>query len=254
MEPITQKTSDELLNNQELNEDINDIGLPKSSLHSFVKEILTKNKVRGDKNIIPMLDKISRLYVTHISSFGAKICTDCGKKTLNLEHILEALKQMRFKKHIERLVKDLKNGEIDTSKYDQLEEDKKNENKNLKQLINKKKKRGGRKKKCFENEDERDEMKKMQAMMFEEARNDMNKQQEKNMMENFGNKNNYENIDDEDDNHYSVSGIYVYETVVVGTETVHHDEVGHYETKTVTEAYDEEVVVGQKCSECGAKK
>jgi histone H3/H4 len=198
MEPITQKTSDELINNQELNEDINDIGLPKSSLHSFVKEILTKNKVRGDKNIIPMLDKISRLYVTHISSFGAKICTDCGKKTLNLEHILEALKQMKFKKHIERLVKDLKNGEIDTSKYDQLEEDKKNENKNLKQLINKKKKRGGRKKKCFENEDERDEMKKMQAMMFEEARNDMNKQQEKNMMENFGNKNNYENIDDED--------------------------------------------------------
>ena len=160
MEPIVQKNSDELLNNQDINDDINDIGLPKSSLHSFVKEILTKNKVRGDKNIIPMLDKISRQYVTYISSYGAKICTECGKKTLNLEHILEALKKMKFEKHIEKLVEHLKkNGEIDTSKYDQLEDEKKNENKNLKQLINKKKKRGGTKKKYFEDENERDEMK-----------------------------------------------------------------------------------------------
>ncbi len=198
MEPSNQKNSEELLNDRDMQEDINDIGLPKSSLHSFVKEILTKNKVRGDKNIIPMLDKISKLYVTHISSFGAKICTDSGKKTLNLEHILEALKQMQFNKHIERLVKDLKNSEIDSSKYDQLEEDKKNENKNLKQLINKKKKRGGRKKKCFEDENERDQMKKMQEKMFEEARNDMNKQQEKTMLENIGYKRNDENNDEED--------------------------------------------------------
>ena len=187
MEPIAQSNSDEFLNNQEINDDINDIGLPKSSLHNFVKEILAKNKVRGDKNIIPMLDKISRQYVTYISSYGAKICTECGKKTLNLEHILEALKKMKFQKHIEKLVEHLKkNGEIDTSKYDQLEEEKKNENKNLKQLINKKKKRGGRKTKCFEDEKERDEMKRAQAEMFEEARNDMNRQQEQNQMENFG--------------------------------------------------------------------
>jgi histone H3/H4 len=187
MEPIDQNNSDDFLNNQEMNEDINDIGLPKSSLHNFVKEILAKNKVRGDKNIIPMLDKISRQYVTYISSYGAKICTECGKKTLNLEHILEALKKMKFQKHIEKLVEHLKkNGEIDTSKYDQLEDEKKNENKNLKQLINKKKKRGGRKAKCFEDEKERDEMKRAQAKMFEEARNDMNRQQEQNQMENFG--------------------------------------------------------------------
>ena len=198
MEPLSPKTSEEILNNQELNEDINDIGLPKSSLHSFVKEILSKNKVRGDKNIIPMLDKISKTYVTYISSLGAKICNDCGKKTLNLEHILEALKVMKFHNHIELLVKDIKNGEIiDTSKYDNLEEEKKKENKNLKQLINKKKKRGGRKKKYFENEDERAQMKLMQEKMFEEARNDMNKQQEENMIENFGNINNEENNDKE---------------------------------------------------------
>ena len=44
MEIISQKSSNELLNNQDMNEDINEIGLPKSSLQSVVKDFLTKNK------------------------------------------------------------------------------------------------------------------------------------------------------------------------------------------------------------------
>ena len=53
----------------------------------------------------------------------------------------------------------------------------------------------------------------------------------------------------------------------VGTETIHHDavpEVGHWETKEITaaydetvvakEAYDEQVITGYKCSTCGATK
>jgi histone H3/H4 len=202
MESLGPKSSDEIINNQEINEDINDIGLPKSSLQSFVKEILTKNKVRGDKNIIPMLDRISRIYVTHISSLGAQICTKCGKKTLNLEHIFEALREMKFNKHIDLLgegLKFIKSEDIDSSNYEQKEEEKNRENKNLKQFINKKKKRGGRKKKYFENEDERAKMKEMQEQMFAEARNDMNKQQEIDMMENLGNMNNSNPNNYEDD-------------------------------------------------------
>ena len=36
----------------------------------------------------------------------------------------------------------------------------------------------------------------------------------------------------------------------------HHDEEGHYETQTVTvsEAYDEQRLVGYKCSSCGERK
>ena len=55
-------------------------------------------------------------------------------------------------------------------------------------------------------------------------------------------------------NHSGWTSVYVTEEVVTGTETIHHDEVGHYETRTVTEAYDETVVTGQKCSKCGATK
>ena len=175
MENIVEKISKELENSPELNEENNDIGLPKSSLHSFVKEFLTKHKVRGDKNIIPMLDKISRYYVTFISKVGAQICEDWKKKTLNLEHIFEALKQLKFQKHIELLMKESKSGEGDNEEEE--DEEKKYENKNLKQMINKKKKRGGRKKKYYENDEEKDAMIDLENKIFEEARLDMIKEE-----------------------------------------------------------------------------
>ena len=194
MENIVEKISKELENSPELNEENNDIGLPKSSLHSFVKEFLTKNKVRGDKNIIPMLDKISRYYVTFISKVGAQICEDWKKKTLNLEHIFEALKQLKFQKHIELLMKESKTEE-GNDKVEEEDEEKKYENKNLKQMINKKKKRGGRKKKYYENDEEKDAMIDLENKIFEEARLDMLKEERKLLgekQENEGNED-YEN-------------------------------------------------------------
>ena len=182
MENIVEKISKELENNPELNEDNNDIGLPKSSLHSFVKEFLTKNKVRGDKNIIPMLDKISRYYVTFISKVGAQICEDWKKKTLNLEHIFEALKQLKFHKHIELLMEESKK-EQGNDKDEEEDEEKKYENKNLKQMINKKKKRGTRKKKYYENEEEKDAMIDLENKIFEEARQDMINEERRLMQE-----------------------------------------------------------------------
>ena len=184
MENIVEKISAEIENNPELNEDINDIGLPKSSLHSFVKEFLTKNKVRGDKNIIPMLDKISRYYVTFVSKVGAQICEDWKKKTLNLEHIFEALKQLKFHKHIELLAKESKKGETD--KDEDEDEEKNFENKNLKKMINKKKKRCGRnKKKYYENEEEKKDMIEAENKIFEDARLEMMKE-ESQLLENQG--------------------------------------------------------------------
>ena len=185
MENIVQKISEELENNPELNEDINDIGLPKSSLHSFVKEFLTKNKVRGDKNIIPMLDKISRYYVTFISKVGAQICENWKKKTLNLEHIFEALKQLKFHKHIELLCKESYSGEGDDK--DEEDNEKKFENKNLKVMINKKKKRGQRKKKLYENEEDKQNMIDAENEIFEQARLEMMREESKALNNETGN-------------------------------------------------------------------
>lgn len=46
----------------------------------------------------------------------------------------------------------------------------------------------------------------------------------------------------------------VIKKVQVGTQTVHHDAEGHYETRTVKEAYDEVIVTGAVCTGCGATK
>lgn len=42
-------------------------------------------------------------------------------------------------------------------------------------------------------------------------------------------------------------------TVYRAGDPIHHDEVGHYETRTVTAAYDEQVLTGYKCN-CGATR
>ena len=169
---------------ENLDKEISDVGLSKSCLNQVLKEILSKNKVRGDKNIIPMLDSISKYYVTYLSSLGSKICLDSGKKTLNIEHIIAALKQMNFKNHIDLLVKDLPKGENDPEKLKILsnvnlnKNNEKEENNDLKKLINKKKKRGSRKKNPFMNEDEKEAIKRMQDEMYEEAMHDLTLQQQ----------------------------------------------------------------------------
>ena len=117
-------------------------GLPKSTLWNFIKEVLTQNQVKGEKNIYPLIDKISLTYINYLSSLGFQICSKNGKKTLNIEHILEALKTMNFNKHIKLLTSELSIKEMENE--DKLEEKeleiKYEDHMNVKQLINRKKK------------------------------------------------------------------------------------------------------------------
>ena len=54
---------------------------------------------------------------------------------------------------------------------------------------------------------------------------------------------------------HSIDGCpYGYSVRSVKTGTIHHDAIGHYETKEVQAAYDETVTTGYKCSSCGATK
>ena len=198
------KSGEIIQSSENISKELTEIGLPKSCLNQVIKEILTKNKVRGDKNIIPMLDSISRFYVAYLSSLGSKICLESGKKTLNIEHVIEALRQMNFENHIDLLVKALPNGEKDPEKLKILtnvnlsQDDGNIENNNLKKLINKKKKRGSRKKNSFIDENEKEAIKKMQDAMYEEARNDLSLQQQSQIFSNeiklSENMNNFSNL------------------------------------------------------------
>ena len=162
---------------ENIDKDIIDTAFLKSCLNSILRDILTKYNLREDKKIIPMLDNISRFYVMYLSSFGYKICNESGKKILNSEHVIEALKQMNFNKHIKLLAENLPNEEKYIEKMKILtnvqlnEEDGTNIDKdNLKNIINKKKKRGSRKKNVFKDENEKEAIKKMQDEMYEEAK------------------------------------------------------------------------------------
>ena len=145
-------------------------GLPKSTLWNFIKEILIQNQVKGEKNIYPLIDKISLTYINYLSSLGFQICSKNGKKTLNIEHILEALKTMNFNKHIKLLtneisIKELENDEIEEKELEIKYED----NMNVKQLINRKKK-SNKRKRAYENQEDLEELAREQREMFEQAR------------------------------------------------------------------------------------
>lgn len=156
-----------------------EIGLPKSTLNNFIKEVLQQNKVKGDKSIYTLLDKITIRYVKYVSTLGCQICATKGKKTLNIEHILEALKTMNFTKHIKSLTKEPYLKEME--KDDEVEDFRYEDNMNVKQLINKKKKRQKKNKKQFPSEEDYEKMASEQKHMFEMA-----KQEQMNQMMRFG--------------------------------------------------------------------
>ncbi len=158
-------------------------GLPKSTLSNFIKEILIENHVKGEKTIYPLIEKISLTYINYLSSLAFQICSNNGKKTLNIEHILEALKTMNFNKHIKLLTSELSIKEMENDEKEELEI-KYEDNMNVKQLINRKKK-SNKRKRGYESKEDLEELARAQREMFEQARlEQMNQELNKNIIHN----------------------------------------------------------------------
>ena len=177
-------------------------GLPKSTLWNFIKEVLTQNQVKGEKNIYPLIDKISLTYINYLSSLGFQICSKNGKKTLNIEHILEALKTMNFNKHIKLLTSELSIKEMENEdKAEEKElEIKYEDHMNVKQL-KKKKKKTNKRKRPYETQEDLEELAREQREMFEQARlEQMNEQMNEHIIQNQINEN---DIHESDNNNNS---------------------------------------------------
>ena len=184
------------------NEHKGEAGLPKSTLWNFIKEVLTQNQVKGEKNIYPLIDKISLTYINYLSSLGFQICSKNGKKTLNIEHILEALKTMNFNKHIKLLTSELSIKEMENEdKAEEKElEIKYEDHMNVKKLLNKKKKTSKRKR-PYETQEDLEELAREQREMFEQARlEQMNEQMNEHIIQNQINEN---DIHESDNNNNS---------------------------------------------------
>ena len=86
-------------------------------------------------------------YVNQISTIASHICTEKGKKTLNVDHVIQALKTMNFENHIKKLT-----SELDLSACQNEEKSKEiiEDAQEMKDLINQQKKKNKKKKKPVE--------------------------------------------------------------------------------------------------------
>jgi hypothetical protein len=133
-----------------------------ATLNNFIKELLSSHHMKSEKLIFDLLDKITLRYVNHISTIASQICTERGKKTLNVDHVIDALKQMQFDNHIKKL-----SSELDLTACQNEEKQVVEDVQEMKELINKQKKKSKKKKKHHEFNDE---MVNEQLELFERSR------------------------------------------------------------------------------------
>lgn len=104
--------------------------------------------------------------MNHISNVASLICAEKGKKTLNVDHVIEALKRMNFDPHIKKLT-----SELDLSAIEK--EENANElvlqksSQEMKDLINKQKRKVKRRKK---HRDFDEDMVQEQLKLFEQSK------------------------------------------------------------------------------------
>lgn len=117
-----------------------------------------------DKNTINLIDKITIKYITTLTNKSTSICTEYGKKTITVTHILETLKKEKFDSHLKKL-----QTELDLNEDEKEEVDTKRKMKELKVTINSKKRKGNKEKKTKKIV-MTEEMINEQAMLFEKSK------------------------------------------------------------------------------------
>lgn len=119
--------------------------------------------MKVDGKLLDLMDKLTVKYINHISQISCDICNESGKKTLNLNHIISALRKDGFDNHIKLLQAELNidvNAESEELNHTNIEE--------MKEKINQKKKKKKDKKK---NEIEfNEELKREQMLLFEQSK------------------------------------------------------------------------------------
>lgn len=133
---------------------------------NFIKEILSAQNAKCEKSIYDLLDKITTKYVNKISNIASQICTEKGKKTLNVEHVIEALRHMNFEDHIKKL-----SSELDLSSCSNEDKVKEifEDSQEMKDLINQQKKKAKKRKRNIEFTEE---MANEQLILFAKAKMD----------------------------------------------------------------------------------
>ena len=132
-----------------------------ATLNKFVKQVASSNSMKVDGKVLELMDKLTIKYINHISQISCDVCNESGKKTLNINHIISALRKSGFENHIKSLQVDLNiDAEAEEFNISNMEE--------MKEKLNQKKKKKKDKKKNDIEFDE--ELKREQMMLFEQSR------------------------------------------------------------------------------------
>lgn len=146
-----------------------DVLLPKSTLWNYIRREIESKGLRPDKRLTDLMNDLSIKFISHLSLTGAQYCNKSGKKTLNIEHLIEALKIMHLDNYITRLSQEecLNEGAMEDTTHGM-------DTKNLKAMVNSYRKKSGKRKKFVQTPEELEELARQQNIMFEQARNEMN--------------------------------------------------------------------------------
>lgn len=151
-----------VLNNEEQDKS-DDLSLPKTTIWNLLKEVAIAKGVKPEKKLCDIISQIAIKYIQQVAKIGTKICENEGKKTLNIEHVVEALKQMGLTNYVNKLTNE------DFLKQNELENC--TDNSHVKQIVNHfKNKNGKKRKKAKLSEDELRQMEIEQRKLLENAR------------------------------------------------------------------------------------
>lgn len=127
-----------VLNNEEQDKS-DDLSLPKTTIWNLLKEVAIAKGVKPEKKLCDIISQIAIKYIQQVAKIGTKICENEGKKTLNIEHVVEALKQMGLTNYVNKLTNE------DFLKQNELENC--TDNSHVKQIVNHFKNKNGKKRK-----------------------------------------------------------------------------------------------------------
>lgn len=103
--------------------------------------------------------------MNHVSNIASQICTEKGKKTLNVDHVIQALKTMNLDSHIKKLTSELDLSALQNEEKKEMIEDAQE----MKDLINQQKKKSRKRKRQIEFTEE---MANEQMTLFAKAKMD----------------------------------------------------------------------------------
>ena len=80
-----------------------ELSLPKATLVNLIKELLPES-AKMSANTQDLIMTICVQFLNHLADQSNNICNGQGRKTITAQHVIEALKKMKFDKYLIKIL------------------------------------------------------------------------------------------------------------------------------------------------------